>query len=182
MDSRNPYSQFSSYVGLLNSQNFPCESFPPFSSQQTEAPTLPQDTAVGGKGRKKWSPADDEVLISAWLNTSKDAIVGNDQKGGTFWKRVGEYYAASPHAREGGVLRAHDHCKQRWHKINDQTNKFYAAFAAAERQISSGQNENDVLKAAHEIFYSDCKMKFTMEHAWCVLKLKYIFICYYLLK
>ncbi|KAG2311350.1 hypothetical protein Bca52824_022907 [Brassica carinata] len=60
MDSRHPYSQSSSYVGLLNSQNesvlhgnFPYESFPstvnfgaseipPFSSQQSEAPT--QDT------------------------------------------------------------------------------------------------------------------------------------------
>ncbi|KAF3609483.1 hypothetical protein DY000_02051166 [Brassica cretica] len=188
MDSRNPYSQSSSYVGFLNSQqenvlhkNFSYESFhsrvnigaseiPPFSSQQSDAPTLPEDTPVDHRERRKWTPADDEVLISVWLNTSKDVVVGNEQKSGTLWKRVGEYYAASPHAREGGEKREHLHCKQRWHKINDLTNKLCGAFAAAERQISSGQNDNDVLKVAHDIFYSDHNTKFTLEHAWCVLR------------
>ncbi|XP_013624381.1 PREDICTED: glutathione S-transferase T3-like [Brassica oleracea var. oleracea] len=184
MDSRHPYSQSSSYLGLLNSQhesvlheNFSYESFPsgaseipPFSSQQADAPILPEDTPVDRRERMKWTPDDDEVLISVWLNTSKDAVVGNDQKSGTFWKRVGEYVAASPHGREGGEKREHLHCKQRWHKINDLTNKFCGAFAAAERQITSGQNDNDVLKVAHDIFYSDHKSKFTLEHAWCVLR------------
>ena len=150
MDSKYYHSQSSSYVGLLNSQqesvlheNFPYESFqssvnfgeseiPPFNSQQCE------DTPVDCLVRRKWSPADDEVLISAWLNTSKDAVVGNDQKSGTFWKRVGEYYAASPHGVEDGEKREHLHCKKRWQRINDQVNKFCAAYSAAERQISSG--------------------------------------------
>ncbi|KAF2562314.1 hypothetical protein F2Q70_00015981 [Brassica cretica] len=181
MDSRNPYSQSRSYVGLFNSQNFPYEIYPstlnfgaseihPFSSQQTDAPDVREDTPVACMERMKWTPADDEVLISAWLNTSKDAVVENEQKSGTFWKRVGEYYAASPHARESGEPREHLHCKQRWHKINDFTNKFCGAYAAAERQISSGQNDNDVLKVAHEIFYSDHNTKFILEHAWCVLR------------
>uniref|UniRef100_A0A0D3BTG1 Myb-like domain-containing protein n=1 Tax=Brassica oleracea var. oleracea TaxID=109376 RepID=A0A0D3BTG1_BRAOL len=185
MDSRNPYSQYSGYVDLLNSQkenvvqeNFPYESFPsivnigaseipPFSSQQSEAPSQPDDTPVERRERRKWTPADDEVLISAWLNTF---VVGNEQKSGTFWKRVGEYCAASLHATEGGEKREYIHCKQRWHKFNDLTNKFCGAFAAAERQISSGQNDNDVLKVAHDIFYSDQNTKFTLEHAWCVLR------------
>ncbi|XP_013731828.1 glutathione S-transferase T3-like [Brassica napus] len=144
-----PYSQSSSYMGLLNSQNFPYESFPPFSSQQTDAGTLREDTPVDRKERRKWTPADDEVLISGWLNTSKDAVVGNEQKSGTFWKRVGEYVAASPHTREGGETREHLH---------------------SERQISSGQNESDVLKVAHAIFYSDHNTKFNLEHVWCVLR------------
>ena len=63
-------------------------------------------------------------------------------------------------------MREHIHYKQRWHKINDLTNKFCGAFAAAERQNSSGQNENDVVKAAHEIFYNDYKVNFTLQHAW----------------
>ncbi|KAG2310420.1 hypothetical protein Bca52824_021977 [Brassica carinata] len=59
MDSRNPlnpYSQSPSYVGLLNSQNFPYESYPstvnfgaseipPFSSQQTDAPATCSQTS-----------------------------------------------------------------------------------------------------------------------------------------
>ncbi|KAF3575522.1 hypothetical protein DY000_02034335 [Brassica cretica] len=101
MDPMIPYSQSAGYIGLLHSQhesvhheNSPYESFhsgssqiPQFSSQQCEAPTPPTDTPVERGRRHKWTPAEDEMLISAWLNTSKDAIVGNNQKSGTFWKR-----------------------------------------------------------------------------------------------
>ena len=183
MDPRNPYGQNSGYMGLLNNvhnnnvqENFPYESYPstvdigaseitPFSSQQSEAPSQSQDTPVEHMVRRKWTPRDDEVVISAWLNTSKDAVVGNSMKLQTFWKRVDEYFAATLHEKIENV-----HCKQRWHRINDQTNKFCAAFAAAERQITSGQSDNDVLKLAHEIFYSDQGQKFTLEHPWCVLR------------
>lgn len=48
------------------------------------------------KERHKWSPTEDGVLISAWLNTSKDAVVENEQKASTFWKRIAAYYTASP--------------------------------------------------------------------------------------
>ncbi|XP_018477054.1 uncharacterized protein LOC108848238 [Raphanus sativus] len=177
MDSRNPLnpdSQSPSLVGLLNSQNFPYESYqdsvnfgaseiPPFSSQQT-------DTPLAFRERKEWKPADDEVIISAWINTSKDPIVGNSQNSGTFWARVGDYYAASPHGRAQGEGREHLNIKQRWHKINDFTNKFCAAHAAAERQISSGQSDHDVLKLAHDIYYTNNNKKFTLEHAWCLLR------------
>ncbi|KAF8090816.1 hypothetical protein N665_0466s0020 [Sinapis alba] len=182
MDPNNLHTQSSSYIGLLHSQqgsvlheNFPYESFhssvnfgeseiPPFSSQQS------QETPVDRVVRRKWTPADDAVLISAWLNTSKDAIIGNDQKSGTFWQRVADYYAASPHGGENGEKREHLHCKKRWQRINEQVNKFCGAFSAAERQIASGENDSDVLKKAHDIFYSDQDHKFTLEHAWCVLR------------
>ncbi|CDY18325.1 BnaC09g30750D [Brassica napus] len=55
MDSRNPYSQSSSYMGLLNSQNFPYESFPQFSSQQTDAGTQSEDTPVDRKSVAEYS-------------------------------------------------------------------------------------------------------------------------------
>ena len=79
MDPRNPYSQSAGYTGLLYSQhesvndgNSPYESFPSsvnigasniprFSSQQSDAPTLPEDTPVERRERRKWIPADDEV-------------------------------------------------------------------------------------------------------------------------
>ena len=92
MDPRNPYSQSVGYTGLLYSQhesvndgNSPYESFPSgssqipqFSSQQSVAPTPPTDPPVERGRRHKWTPVEDEMLISAWLNTSKDAIVGNN--------------------------------------------------------------------------------------------------------
>jgi len=183
----NPGSQYPGYVDFLHSVsgnnaqgNFSYESFPyslylrasqipPFSSQQTEAPSQPDnppvETPVERMVRKKWNPIDDEVLISAWLNTSKDAVVGTEQKCRNFWKRVGDYFSAAHHEKRDG-----EHCKQRWHKFNGDTNKYCAAYAAAERLQSSGQNDNDLVKKAHEIYFADHGSKFTLDHAWCFLR------------
>ncbi|XP_013595064.1 PREDICTED: glutathione S-transferase T3-like [Brassica oleracea var. oleracea] len=190
MDPSNLRSQSSSYVGLLHSQqgsvfheNFPYESFhssvnfgesqtfPAFSSQQSQdAPVeTPVKTPAARVVRHKWNLAYNEVLISAWLNTSKDAIVANEQRSGAFWKRVAAYYASSPHGKEDGV-REHGCCEKRWHRINEDVNKFCAAYSAAEQQMRSGETDTDVLKKAHDIFFSDEEHKFTLEHAWCVLR------------
>ncbi|XP_013669417.1 glutathione S-transferase T2-like [Brassica napus] len=87
-----------------------------------------------------------------------------------FWKRVAEYYASSPHAKESGEPREWPNLKQRWQKINDYTNKFCGAYAAAERHISSGQSETDVLKAAYDIYFANHHRKFNLEHVWCLLR------------
>ncbi|WZZ24018.1 glutathione S-transferase T3-like [Brassica napus] len=182
MDPNNIHSQSSSLLGLLHSQqgsvyheNFPHESFhgrinfgdsqpiPSFSSQPSQVPPVARGV------RRKWDPADDEVLISAWLNTSKDSIVANEQKSGTFWDRVAHLYSSSPHGLEDGE-REPGQCKKRWHRINDDVNKFCAAYSASERQLRSGESDTDLLKKAHEIFFADQAKKFTFEHAWCTLR------------
>ncbi|XP_056860045.1 glutathione S-transferase T3-like [Raphanus sativus] len=102
-------------------------------------PQNPQTSPVNQ--RRKWSTKEDVVLISAWLNTSKDAIVGTDQKAGAFWKRIVDYVC-----------------------------KFVGCYEAAVREQASGQNENDVMKAAHDIFFNDIGIKFTLEHCWRELR------------
>ncbi|XP_013607948.1 glutathione S-transferase T2-like [Brassica napus] len=54
--------------------------------------------------------------------------------------------------------------------MNDLVCKFCGPFEAATREKTSGQNENDVLKRAHEIFYNNHKKKFNLEHAWKELR------------
>lgn len=54
----------------------------------------------------------------------------------------------------------------RWHKINDLVGKFCGAYEAGTREKSSSQNETDVLKHAHEIFFNNYKKKFTLENVW----------------
>uniref|UniRef100_A0A0D3DAB9 No apical meristem-associated C-terminal domain-containing protein n=1 Tax=Brassica oleracea var. oleracea TaxID=109376 RepID=A0A0D3DAB9_BRAOL len=109
------------------------------------------------------------VLISSWLNTSKDAVVGNEQRSIAFWKRIDAYYNASPKL-VGCEKRKAAHCKNRWQKINDLVCKFCRAFEAATRERTSGQNETDVLKLAHEIFFTNYDKKITLEHAWKELR------------
>ncbi|CAN6842179.1 unnamed protein product, partial [Brassica oleracea] len=95
---------------------------------------------------------------------SEDPHLGNEQRSRAFWQRIAAYFAASPKIR-ASERRESSHCKQRWHKINDQVGKFFGAFEAASSERTSGQNDNDVLKQAHEIFFNNHKKKFTLEHA-----------------
>nr|VDD32631.1 unnamed protein product [Brassica oleracea] len=77
-----------------------------------------QDTPAKGKERRAWTPTDDLVLISSWLNTSKDPLVGNEQKSVALWTRIAAYFSASPKLA-GCEKREAAQCKHRWQKIND---------------------------------------------------------------
>ncbi|XP_013607771.1 PREDICTED: glutathione S-transferase T3-like [Brassica oleracea var. oleracea] len=150
MDSTN-------FVELLNSQQdtiFP-ETFPyarfshggehGSSQLPTETSSFCEESPTKRRGRRKWTVSDDLVLISAWLNTSKDPLVGNEQKARAFWQRIAEYYAASPKVERGEKIEPIQ-CKQ--------------------RQKTSGQSETDIVKMAHTIFANDHKTKFNLHHAW----------------
>ncbi|XP_013607703.1 PREDICTED: glutathione S-transferase T3-like [Brassica oleracea var. oleracea] len=169
MDS-NQFNHTPKFVELLNSQqdNFFCfledsaqlssSKLPVFGTQGTEASSAKEDTPAEHRERRIWTPVDDVVLISSWLNTSKDLLVGNEKRSGTFWKRIASYFAASPKVAGCGQREASNY-KQRWQKINEQVNKFCGSYEAATREKSIGQNENDILKRAHEIFFSNHKKK-----------------------
>ncbi|XP_024016528.1 glutathione S-transferase T3-like [Eutrema salsugineum] len=174
MDSQNSFTHSEGFVNLLTSQlnpdsYSPCidlvgsSDIPLFSTQGSNDPP---DTALK---RKIWSPKEDLVLISAWLNTSKDPIVGNEQRLGSFWKRIQLYYNASQDI-EGLPRREWSQCKQCWGHINDQVCKFVGSYLDAMKEKSSGQNENDVMKLAHEIFFNDYSINFSLEHAWRELR------------
>lgn len=176
----NLFSSHSKFVELLSQQTqsfginedsveLSSSQVPFQSSLGTDASNNGGDTAAEPKLRRKWTPTDDVVLISSWLNTSKDPVVGNEQKSSGFWKRIAAYFAASPLV-VGCEEREPSHCKQRWHRINDLVSKFCGSYEAATREKTSGQNETDVLKLAHQIFYNNYKKRFVLEHAWKELR------------
>uniref|UniRef100_A0A0D3C2C0 GRF-type domain-containing protein n=1 Tax=Brassica oleracea var. oleracea TaxID=109376 RepID=A0A0D3C2C0_BRAOL len=121
------------------------------------------------KVRRKWSLIEDKILIGAWLNTSKDPIVSCDQKAERFWKRIVDYYNASPQL-VGTVPRELRPAKQRWARINEQVCKFVGCYDAALRGQRSGQNDDDVMKAALDSFFNIYEHKFSLEHAWSELR------------
>ena len=178
----NGFHDSAKFVELLNSQQnifFGSQGSVSLSSSQAPFVGSQEDPIIGDdlpaelpaerKERRMWTQTDDIVLISSWLNTSKDPIVGNEQKSGAFWKRIAEYFSASPKIA-GSEKREASQCKQRWHKLNDLVCKFCGAYEAATRERTSGMNENDVLKLAHEIFFNNYQKKFTLEHAWKELR------------
>ncbi|XP_024004073.1 glutathione S-transferase T3-like [Eutrema salsugineum] len=173
MDSY-PFSQPANFVDLLNSQQEPpyndvfpsVEQLPVFSTQ----PASLHETLSQRVDRRTWAPNEDVLLISAWLNTSKDPVVDNEQNSFAFWKRIALYYAENMKEAKLDIPRESGQCKQRWHKINDIVCKFCGAFETATREKTSGMNDNDVLKLAHQIYFQDQKKKFNLEHAWKELR------------
>jgi hypothetical protein len=49
-------------------------------------------TPIVNTPKTRFQPKEDEFIIQSWLNILKDPIVGVDQKGEFFWKRIGKAY------------------------------------------------------------------------------------------
>ncbi|CAH8268373.1 unnamed protein product [Arabidopsis lyrata] len=160
-----PYGKFSSNANISFSQ------IPSFSSQPSSPPvqaaSQPEKTP---RERRIWTSQDDLVLISGWLYTSKDVIIGNDQRSGAFWKRIGEYYASSTHVLNGAEPRLPDHCRQRWQKIQNMVARFCGFYAEAFSEKASGMNDLDIINNAHQLYYQLYKKKFSLEYAWNALR------------
>ena len=92
-----PFSQAGSFQNLLNSQQ-PNTSFSFItpSIELSSSDANEEHVVSDRKERRKWSPTEDLVLISAWLNTSKDPVVANEQKAIAFRKQIASYVASSP--------------------------------------------------------------------------------------
>ncbi|KAF2554984.1 hypothetical protein F2Q68_00017982 [Brassica cretica] len=87
MDS-NSYNPTSKFVDLLTSQQQSVFGFgedsvelssshvPYFGTQVHEASNFTEESPAARRERRTWTPTDDLVLISAWLNTSKDHVIG----------------------------------------------------------------------------------------------------------
>ncbi|XP_019085570.1 PREDICTED: glutathione S-transferase T3-like [Camelina sativa] len=155
---------------------------PGFSSQPLHFSPTPSesedciDVAVdeneedGRRGiKKQWSAEEDVNLISAWLNTSKDLVVSNEQRLQSFWKRVAEYFKAND-GSSGSDARGPSQCKARWNKINHQVNKFVGCYSQASSRRKSGESEDDVLSLAYELYKNDMDKPFLLGHCWRELR------------
>ena len=106
MDSY-PYRQTPKFVELLNSQQdigfgsnedsveLSSTQVPFLATQGTADSNFVGDTPADRRERRKWTPTDDVVLISSWLNTCKDPVVSDEQRSGAFWTRIAAYFAVS---------------------------------------------------------------------------------------
>ncbi|XP_048636825.1 glutathione S-transferase T3-like isoform X1 [Brassica napus] len=170
LDSPEPF-----WFGSQGPDDSPFMSAPdvPAKSPVSSSPDVRAKSGVNpnasGPERRKWTPREDKILIGAWLNTSKDPVMSNEQKSTSFWKRIVEYYNASP-LLAGTVPRETTPCKQRWSRINGDVSKFCGSYDAALREQRSGQNDDDVMKTALDIFFNTVGYKFAMDHCWRELR------------
>ena len=89
---------------------------------------------------KNFSIEEDKLIVSAWLNTSKDAITGNEQQGGAFWQRILQYLELHGGNQEE---RSQSSIKSRWTDINAKCGKFVGFYSQIERLRQSGHTEQN---------------------------------------
>jgi hypothetical protein len=87
---------------------------------------------------KNFSPEEDCLLVLAWLNTSKDPIIGVEQQTKQFWARVHAYFVEN-----GGNLNNHSQISisSRWQEINREVGKFVGFVTQIENRQQSGMTK-----------------------------------------
>jgi hypothetical protein len=143
---------------------------PQFCTQDgLETINLDEEVGTTSIVKTRFQPKEDELLIQSWLNVSTDSIVGNDQKGDSFWKRISEAY--NDNRPKIFPERKSTALKGRWHKkINPSVQKFVGCYKQAVAVKKSGSSEADIVSAACDIYYQDGHEKFTFQSAWKLLR------------
>jgi hypothetical protein len=107
------------------------------------------------KKNSNWAIEEDKQLCVAWLNTSRDSIVGIGQKGATFWERVYTFYTdlVDDINKENKnmkkfkllplrLLNAIECC---WGHILKVCNKFGGCYSQVKRQMKSGRSRDNIV-------------------------------------
>jgi len=137
MDSKFP----SSFTNFLMSKSEDILSQPSDSNQlinDLAYSNLNVNTIKKSQRSKNFSPEEDCLLVSTWLNTSKDPITGVEQQTKQFGARVHAYFV-----KNGGNLnnRSQISISSRWQEINREAGKFVGFVTQIENRQQSGMAE-----------------------------------------
>ncbi|XP_008657235.2 uncharacterized protein [Zea mays] len=120
------------------------------------------------KGRSKnFTDDEDILLLSVYLNVSKDPTAGRDQKDSRFWERIEKYYHVNL------TFESDRNCsslRHRWGIIQKEVSLFQSYYEAIQRKNESGKTMNDKISDAKAMFQTLRKKAFTLFHAWNILR------------
>lgn len=110
-------------------------------SQSTPQQVSSQDTSQKKKKKaytrsENWTAPEDKLLVSAWLNTSQDAIHGTLQQKDKFWQRAMNYFLQF--STDLTSRRTPNQMMHRWSTIQLSVNKFCGCVAQIEGRQRSG--------------------------------------------
>jgi hypothetical protein len=95
---------------------------------------------LGHKRTKNFTPTEDETICSAYLNVSKDSIVGVNQTMQCYSVRIAEFYNENRKAANPRIASSLQH---RWYDIQKDTSRFCGFYAEIKRRNQSGKSEDD---------------------------------------
>ncbi|XP_071683567.1 uncharacterized protein [Lolium perenne] len=99
-----------------------------------EAPLFDDEQPEFAKGASRWTgnftDLEDVCPCEAWMEVGQDPTCGAQQRGGTFWKKIYNYFHEHKHLGGTPFLsdRSEASLTKRWTWIQEQTNKFNAAY------------------------------------------------------
>ena len=125
----------------IDSQLFGTSQNTPMSiSDSPPPPQVENASSTKGKHDSNFSVEEDQLLVSAWLNTSVDAINSNEQTQNIFRQKVWEYFIQY---NTSGTTHAIISLLSRWGTISEKTNKFAKCMAKVNAHHQSGITEQD---------------------------------------
>ena len=107
---------------------------------------------------KKFNPKEDEIVVSAWLNVSKDSVQGANQSHASFWHRIYEYYEANRHPYPS---RTESSIMQRWMYTLENLNKYYACYNTIDHSNQSASTIQHKVSVYAIVFLH---ISFILEH------------------
>jgi len=110
-------------------------------SQDTQLQPQTEFTTKKTQQKGNFGVEEDNVLVSAWLTTSMDAIHGIDQKASKFWMRVHAEY--DEHKKPNFCERSVNSLMNWWSTIQVAINKFCGCLAQIEARHPSGLTKQD---------------------------------------
>ncbi|XP_042988590.1 uncharacterized protein LOC122316116 [Carya illinoinensis] len=134
------------------------------------SPTQPPNEPIGVRKSVRganFTPEEDKLLVSAWLNCSLDAVQGTDQKHSQLWEKIFEYFQQFKETTTERTIKSLIH---RWSVIQKATNKFCAKLAQVEGLNQSGMTDQDKFDKAKVMYQALEKCSFQFEHCWHLLK------------
>ncbi|KAG6667069.1 hypothetical protein CIPAW_01G075100 [Carya illinoinensis] len=135
-----------------------------------DSPPLPPNEPIGVRKSVRganFTPEEDKLLVSAWLNCSLDAVQGTDQKHSQLWEKIFEYFQQFKETTNEWTIKSLIH---RWSVIQNATNKFCAKLTQVEGLNQSGMTEQDKFEKAKLMYQSLEKCSFQFQHCWHLLK------------
>lgn len=131
-----PIIQFNPHVmPSLPRHNMTCQWLLPLAAGDKK-----KAAATAGSSRgTSYTIAEDKALCSAYLNVSRDPIVGTNQKSETYWERITNYY----NDLKVGCYRTACSLTARWGVISKDTSLFCGIKAEVDRLRQSGKTEQD---------------------------------------
>ncbi|KAG7994560.1 hypothetical protein I3843_01G063700 [Carya illinoinensis] len=130
--------------------------------------SLPQVEMVAKKRHwgGKFSVEEDNLLVSAWLNTSLHTVT--EEKHKSYWERIWEFFLK--HKAQAISERSPSSLMNRWTIIKNGIDNFCDCLAQIESMHQSDMTEHDKILQAKAKYQQLHETSFSFEHCWTSLR------------